>query len=114
MIADITIEESIAVFGKRGRTTAKDVIKALSKLGIACGNSLIRIKEKKKPSLCMVVLHFEGEKDTHWTVYYRGLYYDPAAGIGDTYHAGIRETSYLWINTPIRESRGEAEPSGTC
>lgn len=95
MIADITLEDSISAFGKRGCTTTKDIIKALRSLGITCGDSLIRIKKQQKSPLCMVVLHFEGAKYTHWTVYSGGIYYDPAAGIGDTYPAGVRETSFL-------------------
>lgn len=103
MIADIPLEESITAFGKRSCTTTKDVIKALRSLGISCGDSLISLKKQEKTPTCMVVLHFEGAKHTHWTIYHDGLYYDPASGIGSGYPAGVRETSFL----PVEYARAE-------
>lgn len=103
MIAGITLEKSIAVFGKRSCTTTKDVIRALRALGISCGNGLVRLKKgEQKSSVCMVVLHFEGAPRSHghWSVFYDGIYYDPASGVGDTYSKEVRETSYLPIERP--------------
>lgn len=96
-ITGIGLERAISVFGTRGCTTTKQVVAALRKLGIPCADTLTRIKGQSKPPLCMVVLHFAGEKFKHWTVYHQGLYYDPSMGIGDTYSEGVRETSYLEI-----------------
>ena len=95
MLAGITLEESMDVFGTRGTTSTKDVVNALRELGISCGNELVRIKKKEKAPTCMVVLHFADVKFTHWAVYHHGLYFDPACGILAEYQEGIRETSFL-------------------
>lgn len=100
MLAGITLEESIAVFGKRSSTSTKDVIRALRSLGISCGDSLISLKKQAKTPVCMVVLHFAGVKYTHWTVYHNDLYYDPACGILKEYPEGFRETSFLPVFLP--------------
>lgn len=109
MLADITLTKSIAIFGKRSGTTTKDVIKALRSLGVNCGDKLISLKKQSKSPVCMVVLH-DNTKNTHWTVYCNGLYYDPAAGIGNVYPEIVRETSFLPIyNAKVYEVQQEVQ-----
>jgi len=115
MIAGITLDESIKVFGKRSGTYTKDVITALQKLNISCGDKLIRIsKTQKKSDFCMVVVRAKKFKRyDHWVVFKDGQYYDPAIGIANDlngdFHDPIayklqwyeferHETSYLPIN----------------
>ena len=100
MIAGVTLEKSIAVFGKRGETETREVIAALRKLGIKCGGKLQRMKKGVTPTpCCIMVLHYDGVpiRHWHWIVYYGGLYYDPAESIGIAYKAGVRITSYLSV-----------------
>ena len=96
-IAGVSLEESIRAFGgTKGGTRTKQVISALRKLGIKCGDSLVRLaKKSSKPPVCIVRLHFDGYKFTHWTVYNKGLYLDPDFGTLKEYPSGVRETSYL-------------------
>ena len=83
MIAGVSIDESVKAFGTKGCTNTPDVISALRKLNIPCGEKLIRIGKTQKSSLCMVTLHARKDKKyLHWVVYENGLYYDPASGIG--------------------------------
>lgn len=101
MIAGITLEESISVFGKSGETETREVITALNKLGISCGDKLIRVKKGVDlPPCCIIVLHYDGApmRHWHWVVYYGGLYYDPAESIGTGYKAGVKITSYLPVD----------------
>lgn len=97
MIAEISLEESISVFGKRSSTTTKDVINALRKLGISCGDRLLSAKKHEKPDVCICVLHYKDFKQTHWCVWNGEWYLDPAYGIIDEYGEGFRVTSYLPI-----------------
>lgn len=108
MIAGVTLEESIEAFGgKRGGTRTKDLVAALRKLGIECGDPpLIRINGQCYPDTCIVKLHFNDRKNTHWTVWHEGRFYDPEAYPnffineflgGNKYWEGVRQTSYLPI-----------------
>jgi hypothetical protein len=109
MIAGVTLEESIAAFGgKRGATRTKDLVNALRKLGINCGDPpLVKIKYQCYPDTCIVKLHIDHpdlKKSTHWVVWHNGKYYDPSY-LGQytlycnkgMYPEGIRATSYLSI-----------------
>lgn len=97
-IAGVSLEESIAAFnGTRGGTRTKQVVEALRKLNISCGDKLVSLKKGIKPPVCIAKLHFNDCKFTHWTVYYCGLYLDPDIGVLTGYCDGVRETSYLPI-----------------
>jgi hypothetical protein len=106
MIAGITLKESIEAFGgKKGRTRTKDVVGALRKLGINCGDPpLTRLKGQDKPDTCIVKLHFDGTTNTHWVIWHEEIFYDPSL-YGDSelnktknkYPEGVRQTSYLPI-----------------
>lgn len=97
MIAGITLGQSISVFGKRSGTSTKEVISALKKLGIKCGDKLISAKSNERPSVCMCVLHFKNAKSTHWTIWNKKYFMDPAIGYVENYSDGIWATSYLPI-----------------
>jgi len=91
MIAGISLDESIAAFGR--------------KLGIECGDPpLIRIDGNCFISdTCIVKLHFDWISKTHWTVWHEGRYYDPSRVLAEQlanmgrYPDGVRATSYLPI-----------------
>jgi hypothetical protein len=109
MIAGITLDDSIEAFGgKKGGTRTKDVVAALQKLGINCGDPpLTRFNGDCFTSdTCIVKLRFEESNHSHWTLWHEGRYYDPdeyAAYImnkslnGNKYWEGVRPTSYLPI-----------------
>lgn len=103
MLANISLEESIKIFGTRGKTSTKDIINALNKLDILCSQKLIRIrKNESKSNLCIVTNYtvINGKKYKHWVIYYKNKYYDPAIGVFscDSYQQFNKvETSYLPI-----------------
>ena len=114
MIAGITLDESIKVFGKSGCTTTKDVASALRKLGIPCDDRVIRIRKGENPIsvgtvVKMVVLHCDKwpKHCSHWVVLYGELYYDPAASVGIGYGDGVRITSYLPVYLTEKEAAAE-------
>jgi hypothetical protein len=106
MLAGVTLEESIKSFGgKRGGTRTKELVNAIRKLGINCGDPpLVRINGQCYPDTCIVKLHFDDQTHTHWTLWHNGQFYDPSY-IGQytlycykgKYPEGIRPTSYLPI-----------------
>jgi len=113
MLAGISLEESISVFGKRGGTSTKDVVFALRKLNIPCDDKLTRINKHPKSDICIVVFRSKSDKRfSHWTVFNKGFYYNPAMGIGTSinephnnpftdewfaYEIEVHETSFLPI-----------------
>lgn len=79
MLAGITLDESIAMFGKKGGTTTKDVVAVLTRLGIGCADRLVR---KKPAGTCIVSVLAKSDKTyRHWVLYHNGVYFDPACGI---------------------------------
>lgn len=109
MIASVSLEESIEAFGgKRGGTRTRDVVAALRKLGVKCGDPpLIRLRSNWNWSdlgyTSIVKLHFEWTKTTHWTLWHDNRFYDPSEIGQETlykniaYPKGVRLTSYLPI-----------------
>ena len=108
MIAGISLKDSISVFGKGGETETREIVAALRKLGISCGDKLIRMKKGINPPLCCImVLHYDGVpiRHWHWVVYYYGLYYDPGEGIGIGYKSGVRITSFLPVSGALMDGK---------
>ena len=102
MIAGISLEESINAFGTRGGTRTKDVVRALTKLGVKCGNKLIKLRsDVQKTEVCISKLHFSTGKHTHWTVWNKNCFFDPGLPhlIGKYPEHLVKETSFLPIFT---------------
>lgn len=108
MIAGVSLEESIAAFGKRSGTRTKEVVAALRKLGVNCGDPpLMRLREPWRltnlPETCIVKMHFDGSKTTHWAIWHNKRFYDPderghqSLYENIAYPSGVRITSYLPI-----------------
>ncbi len=102
MIAGISLKKSIEIFQKKGCTSTRHVVAALRKLGISCGDKLVRLGEVL-PWPCIVHIHYPDIKATHWAVFYDGYYLDPALGLVRGYGSYARVTSYL----PVGERGAE-------
>lgn len=98
-IAGVTLEDAIKVFGgKRSGTSTRQVVDALRKLGVECGDKLIRISRKReKTNYCIVKLRSTLHKHRHWTIYREGFYFDPGVGVLVEYPDHVVETSFLPI-----------------
>lgn len=78
MVAGVSLEESIKVFGTRSGTRTRQLVAALKTLRVNCGNKLIRLSKKnKKTDLCIVHLRIKGVKNGHWTVWNKNHFLDP-------------------------------------
>jgi hypothetical protein len=104
MIAGVTLEKSLEVFGTKGGTKPKQLIDTLKVLGVNCGDSLVKIiRVISKPPICIVRLHFKESKHTHWTIWYKDHYLDPALPMYVVeYPIEVAwETSFIAINQDI-------------
>lgn len=105
-IAGISLDEAIALFGKRGKTRASDVREALRKRGFDPYGRLVRMC-KTSPWISRVwdsatlVVKFKEGKFGHWVVRHKGKFYDPACGVFrdvPKYLANAKVTSFLIVN----------------
>lgn len=102
MVADITPEESIKLFGSIGGTRTKQLHEVFKKLNIKTEEKLSRIKKDTElPNLCILKIVYS-KTHSHWVVYNNGIVYCPGRGIYDYYEHEYLElgkvTSYLEIN----------------
>jgi len=98
MIAGISLDESIRLFGSKGTTTTRQLYYALQKKGISCNDKAVRIKNGNKPKFCIVIIHYTGCKNTHWCIWNDNKYYDPVRGIRRKLDVDQRETSFIKMN----------------
>lgn len=83
---------------KRGKTNTKDLVTVFGYFGIPTSKRLIRkTKQTSLPKLCIVKIKHRDYKETHWTVYHDGVFYDSAIGIISGYDEEIKLLSYLEI-----------------
>lgn len=105
MLTEKTPTEAIKAIGKRGRTSTKDLVRGLRKLGCACADGAVRIgKGQIMPSFGILKLTIDRgpaarpQCGRHWILVYNGISYDPAGRAWRSYQAdGWRATSYLPI-----------------
>lgn len=78
-ICGITLEEALMIFRSKGATRTKQLIQALSQMGITCGDKLKRGFPPKGESAILKFTHPSGR--SHWVIWYKRKYYDPVAGV---------------------------------
>ena len=77
-ICGLTLEESAMIFRSKGATCTKQLIQALSQMGVECGDKLIRGFPKGHSAILKFT---HPSKRSHWVVWHKNKYYDPAAGV---------------------------------
>lgn len=103
MIAGITPEESIKIFGSIGGTRTKQVHEALKHLGFVTDDFLSRIKKDTVlPDRCILKIVYSKTR-SHWVVYLKGIIYCPGRGTYDhsdhEYNPNLGKiTSYLKVS----------------
>jgi hypothetical protein len=99
-VVGVTLEESIAVFRKRGLTRTRQVAEAFWRFGIASFGRLTRITSGTKlPKRCLVKLRWKGWYHSHWIVLWNGHTYDPANGV-DVLTPGGYFSAYMELRPP--------------
>lgn len=107
MIANVSPKEVIDIVNeeyKKGKnwawrgTCARQLVKALKRLGIPSRRKLIKKKEGiSLPSLCIVRLTITKERWAHWAVHKNGHILDPYYGKDPNWPKKAHITSYLEI-----------------
>lgn len=81
MLAAVAPEESIAVFGTRGRTRTAEVVKALTHFGLRPSSRLRRLSQYQViPSPSILKVARPGQSNFHWVVFQEGVIYCPCLG----------------------------------
>ena len=80
MLSGLPIEKVIEITGTDRETTLKDMFSALDFYGIEYNRERKEAKEKADlPDIC--ILSLETPKCWHWSLYFKGTFYDPEYGI---------------------------------
>lgn len=93
MLSDKTVDEIIALVKTERETTLKDMFDALTALRISFNRERIEVKTKEElPEICFLSL--ETPRCWHWSLYYKGTFYDPEHEISEDFPTSKRK--YYW------------------
>ncbi|MBR7132344.1 MAG: hypothetical protein IKD04_02315 [Clostridia bacterium] len=93
MLADITVDKAIELSGTERETTLKQMLSVLDCCGIAYNPKRIAVQKKEQlPPICFLSL--ETPKCWHWSLYFKGKFYDPEYGVLDDFPPSDRR--YYW------------------
>lgn len=102
MIADKSIETVIRDMGTDGPTSIGQLIDILDRYGIPHAQKNTRISKKNPvPHPFSILTVHTNEGYTHWTLLYRGKYYDPEFGVIEGGYPFGKITSFLGIMLDI-------------
>jgi len=79
MLANVSVDEVIDVIGHDKGTSVAEIGNALSWYGIKHNKRQPYTKDKILPDICILSLKLP--KYGHWSLYYKGKYYDPEFGV---------------------------------
>lgn len=93
MLADVSVKEVISIVGTERETTLKDMKNALNAFKIGFNPERKEISDKNKlPEIAMLSL--QTPHCWHWSLYFKGTFYDPEYGILDDFPPSDRR--YYW------------------
>jgi hypothetical protein len=97
MLAGVSVDEVIAVMKAKSRQASMSkIIETLDYYGIKHASKNVYLKKIKiLPKLCILTENANGY--THFSIYYNGLYYDPAFGLMKSCHPDFKVIAYLEI-----------------
>ena len=100
MLSDSTVEDIIKLCKTERETNLKQMLTALDKLSISYVNMRCQAQEKSDlPPIC--VLSLETPRCWHWSLYFKGTFYDPEHGVLSDFPKCNRK--YYW---EIKEDTG--------
>jgi hypothetical protein len=80
MLCDKTVDEIVSVVGTDRETTLKDMFLCLSRFGVAYSTKRVEVTNKTQlPDVCFLSL--ETPRCWHWSLYFKGMFYDPEHGV---------------------------------
>ena len=93
MLADKTVDEIIDIVKTNRETTLKQMFSALEVLNIKYNRERIEVKNASElPEIC--ILSLETPRCWHWSLYFKGTFYDPEHGVLSNYPTSNRR--YYW------------------
>ncbi len=97
MLCGKTQSEVCEMLGNTRETTLKDMFHALDMLGIGYNRERIQVKSKSQlPDVC--ILSLETPRCWHWSLYFKGVFYDPEHGVLEDFPECRRK--YYWEIKP--------------
>ena len=101
MLTDTEVEEIIEKVGTDRETKLKDMFNILDLYGIEYDRQRKEVSKKSElPPIC--ILSLETPKCWHWSLYYKGKFYDPEYGVLDDFPPTKRKYYF-----EIKEKREE-------
>ncbi len=93
MLSGVSVETIIDLVGTDRETNLKQMFSALDVLGINYARQRIEVAEKSQlPEVC--ILSLETPRCWHWSLYFKGVFYDPEHGVLDDFPISNRR--YYW------------------
>lgn len=93
MLSDKTVDEIINIVKTDRETTLKQMFTALDFLNIKYSRERIEVKSVSElPQIC--ILSLETPRCWHWSLYFKGIFYDPEHGILNDFPTSFRH--YYW------------------
>lgn len=93
MLTDTPVEEIIKIVGTEKETNLKQMFSLLEHFGIEYDKTRHEAKDKEGlPEIC--ILSLETPKCWHWSLYFKGMFYDPEYGLIPDFPPSNRR--YYW------------------
>lgn len=93
MLTDSSVEEIIKLCGTDRETDLRQMFKVLDSFGISYSKERIPVTDKSQlPDIC--ILSLETPRCWHWSLYFKGTFYDPEHGVTDDFPESDRR--YYW------------------
>lgn len=97
MLSGLSVEKIIKTVGTERETDLKMMFSALDKFGISYNKTRIAVNGREElPSIC--ILSLETPRCWHWSLYFKGVFYDPEHGVMNDFPISARR--YYWEIIP--------------
>lgn len=93
MLCGVSVEEIIKTVKTERETKLKDMFVSLDKAGIKYSTERKEVSVKEElPEIC--ILSLETPRCWHWSLYFKGTFYDPEHGVSSDFPVCFRK--YYW------------------
>ena len=93
MLSGKTVDEVVSLVGTERETKLCDMLEYLKSEGISFENRRVQVNCRSElPEIC--ILSLETPRCWHWSLYYKGVFYDPEHGVLDDFPTARRK--YYW------------------
>ena len=93
MLSGKSVEEITELVETERETTLRDMLQALKSLGIEYEPQRVAVQKREElPKVC--ILSLETPRCWHWSLYFKGTFYDPEHGVMDDFPEIKRR--YYW------------------